>query len=284
MRGMVGRKTFTNVEDPEATERAMQQQRKKREQQEAARLKEQTRVSAEKLRQARIVNHHLREALWRKRMQSEELEGNIATLDNRIERASLIELPARANLAGSTELGMVDEQQYVQEAKLHLGKGLMEKEEEVESLVKVTAELREQGAKNRGAIRDQHAQVKDLQRQVKEMRKHIDILEGISTPQRSRSTAPSESSLPSQFFEEVVAGPEMGKSRTQDVPTKWGSPNEKSKAGALMSINELQQLPGLDLQALLADTASPHTSPQSKRRGGGSQGKSRVQDGKDEGA
>jgi len=157
----------------------------------------------------------------------------------------------------------------MQEAKLQLGRGLMEREEKVEDLTQVAARLRELGVQNRTKLRDQQAQVKDQQREVREMRRHIQIMEGGDETPQNRSSGQSVCSDAS----ELEAGPSSDgpspradSTASENVLARRRTALPQGSGARLLTINEINTLPGLDLHSLLSPdraSASNRTSSNS---------------------
>lgn len=240
---------------------------------EARRIQELVAAATARLKQVCQVNRQLHATLVKKKIAEEELRQGIDSLEERTMRAREVELPARYNVVADLEQKVVDEQQRIQELKLQLGRGLMEREERAEGLTAVIAQLRETGLQNRAQLKEQHQQVKDHQRAVREMKRHIQIMDGADTPLlRSRS----EGSVMSLSFEFLDDGGLSSRPRAQEraeaaeagsgrLPRAWECAELAEEATGHLTLEELKQLPGLDLKLLLhSEVALSHRKVQAQ--------------------
>jgi len=256
---------------------ALERQRQEAEQR---KLEEQIATGLEKWRQVKAVNRQLQCVLVRKKNSSMALRNEIEELDSRIVRIREVELPARVDGATDLEEKAEWETQMGQNMKASMGRGLMEREELVEELAQVTAQLREIGARNRQRIKDMSAEVREMQVAVKELQRQIQIMEGGDANQMCAS--PSESELSIGGRPDPPAddgGTPRSRSPLQDNPRKRISPGTSVGAGGAhasgasgfgtnLSIEALRSLPGMDLQALLSPNgngATKTTASENKR-------------------
>jgi len=209
-------------------------------------LKDLTTAAKSRLSKVSEVNRQLHAALIKKKLLAEELRKSTRDLEVRIETDSQVMLLARRKAVEELELIIKNEQRKQQTDSLDLGREIMEREELVAELTAINSRLREAGLKNRAQIKDLQEKLREKQGQVRDMERHVQIMEGADTPVLRAGDSISLLSFEGSEASQSVDGGDGGdrEQRSGGLP---GSP------GGLKTIEELNELPGLDLDVLLGN-------------------------------
>lgn len=216
---------------------------------ERKRIEVETELIFNKWNNARKVNSQLQTALMDKNAKVEELVLRLSDAEEAIRLSTTVESPMRKAIIVALENDAMMSQQLSQDTKLSLGKTFLNKEEKVQALTKVTDELRKTGTRNREKIKIKSAEVKRLIRKVAEVRRHLAIIEGDETPLARSYESNSDVTSVSLMDEQGV--------RVFRGERHW-TMNEAPPMppATLLSVAELKNLPGLNIELLLSDTFS----------------------------
>lgn len=184
------------------------------------------------------INRRLHRTLVDKKIQSESLRKSNAKMADRVAYRS-VEVPAREKQIEELMGKLQGEQSQQQTGTLQMSKKILMLEERIASLTTVNAELQEKHRSDRIALSEQQAAIKQKTKQVKDLTRQIEFLEGhVDASNRLETMSMSDSAS--------VADSAMGGQRGSigGVPLSPQAP---------LTIEDYRKLPGMNLQLLLGD-------------------------------
>eukprot|EP00927_Polykrikos_kofoidii_P067569 TRINITY_DN63011_c0_g1_i1.p1 TRINITY_DN63011_c0_g1~~TRINITY_DN63011_c0_g1_i1.p1 ORF type:complete len:367 (-),score=61.93 TRINITY_DN63011_c0_g1_i1:62-1162(-) len=217
------------------------------------------------------VNKMLHASIVNKRVQIEKAKSELEKLEGRLRNVVGVLGPGRAMCVENLSNEVRSAQQLQQVSNLELANEIMEWEESVADLTLRGLQLREMGQTNRATMKDQQQEIVDKRKQNRDLRRHLEILEGDEFAQSRAMPMPGEERVfdGSQGF---TGGrcPTMSEDLSDegclgDDSTFADGPLGQMRSGLLKSkisrsgASRYENLPGLDLEGLLGgfkDTAS----------------------------
>lgn len=230
-----------------------------------------------RLRKVAEVNKLLHRTWVEKKQRAEELRQKNDVLAAKI-RHRQVEEPARlaCNRELEQKIRIAKAQQQAQ--SVDLNGWIMEREEQINEMTDAIAELKTQNTHNRRIIRDQDSMLADEQKRIRELTRHVEIMEGEDRfhdgfgleALGGLSSGASEDGDGLDMDRSMALGSQCLSPGGRQEPAE-GEPSpfpaeRQSIAAKRCSLNKLWQLPGLSLDVLLPGAAAPSTHHKELRR------------------
>lgn len=194
------------------------------------------------------INRRLHRTLVDKKCLAETLRKSNAKMADRVAYRS-VEGPAREARIEELVSKLQGEQSQQQTGTLQMSKKILLLEEKIAVLTTVNAELQDKHRADRSVLSEQQASIKQKTKQVKEMTRQIEFLEGHVDASAKLETMSMMSDTAS------VVGSQMGGHRDSyggmDSTTLGGLSPGKSQVP--LTVEDYRKLPGMNLQLLLGD-------------------------------
>jgi hypothetical protein len=193
------------------------------------------------------INRRLHRTLVDKKCLAESLRKSNAKLADRVAYRS-VEGPAREARIEELVSKLQGEQSQQQTGTLQMSKKILMLEEKIAALTTVNAELQEKHRADRSVLSEQQASIKQKTKQVKELTRQIEFLEGhvdVNNKMETMSMSDTASVVDSQMGrrDSYLAG--------GDSTTLGGMSPLKSQVP--LTVEDYRKLPGMNLQLLLGD-------------------------------
>jgi len=213
-------------------------------------------VVAEKTAQAQSrlemlseVNRRLHRTLVDKKCLAETLREANTKMASRVNYRS-VEVPAREKRIDELVNKLQGEQSHQQTGTLHMSKKILMLEEKIAALTAVNSELQDKHKKDRAVLSEQQIALKQKTKQVKELQKQIEFLEGMSGAGEFNKFETMSMSDSCSVVDSQLGRRDSYLSQSQDgtSPTVGSM---KAAAQAPLTIDDYRKLPGMNLQLLL---------------------------------
>lgn len=217
----------------------------------------------ETLKGPQQVNTHLHSTLVARSALVKGLRADIQKIKDMIALFANVQLPARIDEIRQAEIHIKSEQMLQQLANLELGKSVMDWEDKFSELSAKNAKLKEAGRVNRSRLKEQHVDLALRKNTVRDLRRHIEILEGEDASEqgeagpvwaseaahRNRSSSALDFDT-LDFLSRMHTGKPMSRMTTQPED-HLETDEDRGRLVLGKPMAQYQKLPGLDLAALL---------------------------------
>lgn len=209
-------------------------------------LVEKTAQAQSRLEMLSEINRKLHRTLVDKKCLAEELRKSNAKMSERVMHRS-VEGPAREARIEELVTKLQGEQSQQQIGTLQMSKKILMLEEKIAALTAVNAELQDNHRKDRAVLSQQQMEIKQKNKQVKELTRQIEFLDGrvdVGLKMETMSMSDTASVIDSQMGDP---------GRRDSYSPGRGSLTSLKASQVPLTIEDYRKLPGMNLQLLLGD-------------------------------